>query len=175
MQSGSVQSLWNTVAGGLSTLATQNASGAGTYYTSQSATNLFDKMTSTKYASRGNSTSGANAIAGLDTGFHLTVAKCSPTLTKFRFATGDTGTERDPMTLTIEGTDCGTLLNCTSWTLLYNGTTGLDTILSRNSYGTYQTIQTPQPFTSYRFLITSKRNSTNSIFITYSEIELYGY
>ena len=156
-------------------MATENSTGAGTYFTGHFAKNLFDGKFTTRYTTRGNSSSGTNAIAGLNTGFHVTVAQCQPTLTTFRFATasGASPPTRDPLKVTIEGTNCDSLFNCTSWTLLYNGTTGLDTVTNRSSYGSFETIPSPQAFTSYRFLITEKRS--NSDFVTYSEVELYGY
>jgi hypothetical protein len=93
----------------------------------------------------------------------------------FRFATVSTAntTSRDPLVTTVEGTNCYDLVNCTSWTLLYNGTTGLDNVTNRSSYGPFETIPSPQAFTSYRFLITQKRGS--GAFVAYSEVDLYGY
>lgn len=156
-------------------MATEGSPGAGTYLSGHEAKNVFDGSLTTRYTTRGNSSSGINAIAGLNTGFHVTVAKCQPTLTSFRFATASGGSlaSRDPLKVTIEGTSCNSLFNCTSWTLLYNGTTGLDTTTNRSTYGDYETIPSPQAFTSYRFLITEKRSSSD--FVTYSEVELYGY
>jgi hypothetical protein len=170
-----VQPLWNTVAGGISTIATANSSGVGTYFTGQGPDNLFDDNFNTKYTSRGNSSSGTNAIAGLNTGFYVTVAQCQPTLVQFRFATANNASSvaRDPITVTVEGTNCNTLETCTNWTLLYNGTTGLDSFTNRSTYGPFETIPSPQTFTSYRFLITAKRNSSD--YVAYSEVELYGY
>lgn len=175
IQSGSAQSLWDTYAGGMSTFAVEGASGAGTYFTGHLAENLFDGRFTTRYTSRGNSSSGVNAIAGLNTGFYVTVAQCQPTLTMFRFATasGTSPPSRDPLAVTVEGTNCDTLSNCTSWSLLYTGTTGLDNVTNRSSYGNYETISSPQSFTSYRFLVTQKRS--NSDYVAYSEVELYGY
>lgn len=163
------------MAGSNSYIATEAASGVGTYYTNQGATNLFDGSLSTKYTTRGNSSSGSNAIAGLNTGFHLIIAQCQPTLVQFRIATSNSNLESDPMTMTVEGSNCSNLTSCSSWTLLYNGSTGLDTTTARQTFGMMQTITSPQNFTAYRFLMTSKRNSTSSIFISYSEVELYGY
>ena len=175
IQSGSAQPIWNTFAGGMSSLAVNNLTGVGTYYAGQSPDNLFDNKFTTRYTSRGNSSSGINSIAGLNTGFHVTIARCQPTLTVFRFATASNGssTSRDPMAVTVEGTNCDSLFNCTSWTLLYNGTTGLDAVTNRSTYGDFQTIPSPQTFTGYRFLITQKRNTSD--FVAYSEVELYGY
>ena len=176
IQSGSIQSIWNTFAGGNSTLASVNASGDGTYPSGQSADNLFDNKTSTKYLSRGNASSGSNAYTGLHTGFHVTIAQCQPKLAKFRFATitsSTNSTTYDPISITIEGTECSNLMACTTWTLLYNGTTGLNNVTARGSYGDFQNIPSPQAFTSYRFLVTKKKASSS--YVAYSEVELYGH
>ena len=172
--SDSVQSLWNTHAGGSGTAATPAASGAGTYYTAQSASNLFDGKLTSSFASRGNSVSGSNAIAGLNTGFHVTIAQCHPTLVSFRLGTGTSGTERDPMNITVEGSNgCSNLLTCGSWMKIYEGSSGLENTLSRSTFGMNVSIPTPASYASYRFLVTAKRNS--GIYVTYTEVELYGY
>ncbi|CAF4268364.1 unnamed protein product, partial [Rotaria magnacalcarata] len=175
VQSGSVQGIWNTVAGGKSTIATANTSGVGTYPSNQSPDTLFDGNTNTKYLSRGNSSGGINALAGLNTGFYLTIAHCQPTLVKFRFATASNGFAPygDPTAITVEGTNCNTLINCTTWTTIYTGATGLESFVNRSTYGPFQNISLLQTYTSYRFLVTAKRNNSNSV--AYSEVELYGY
>ena len=175
IQTGSAQPIWKTYANETSTIAVSGTSGVGTYYPGQSPDNLFDGKFTTKYMSRGNSSSGLNDFAGLNTGFHVTIAQCQPTLTKFRFATASSGSSpaRDPTEVTVEGTNCDNLFNCTSWETLYTGTTGLDNVTNRSSYGDYQNISTPKAFSSYRFLITEKRNTSDSV--AYSEVELYGY
>ena len=175
VQSGSIAALWNTVAGGSSSIAYEAVSGLGTYYTGQSPDNVFDGKSNSIYSSRGSPGSGNVSTAGLNTGFHFTIAQCQPTLVQFRIATTTGGADRDPMTMTIEGTNCANLTSCSSWTLLYNGTTGLASITARQTFGPLQTITNPQSFTGYRFLMTSKRNNGNSIFVSYSEVELYGY
>ena len=175
IQSGSVKPLWNTYAGGMSTLAVNGSSGVGTYNSNQPADNIFDGKTNTIYSSRGNQISGSSLTAGLNTGFSVTIAQCQPTLVMFRFATVNAASTepRDPLVTTVEGTNCNDVMNCTSWTLLYNGTTGLDNVTDRWAYGPFETIPSPQAFTSYRFLITAKR--ANGPLVSYSEVELYGY
>ncbi|CAF3653074.1 unnamed protein product [Rotaria sp. Silwood1] len=175
VQSGSVQALWNTVAGGASTIATEDSTGVGTYAINQSPDNLFDNNTSTKYMSRGSSTSGTNVYAGLNTGFYVTIAQCQPTLVKFRFATAANASSpnRDPTNITVEGANCDTLVNCTTWSIIYAGSTGLENVLGRSTYGPFQNISSPHTFTSYRFLVTAKRNTSD--YVAYSEVELYGY
>ena len=172
IQTGSAQPLWNTVAGGDGSIANEGGSGAGTFYTAQPVTNLFDLKLTTKFTSRGSPGSGNNAMAGLNTGFYVTLAQCQPTLVQFRFATNNVGPERDPIMITVEGTNGANLMAGTSWTLIYNGSSGLENTLPA-TYGPYQTISMPRIFSSYRFLVTSKRN--NSIFVSYSEVGLMGY
>ena len=158
----------------MSSIAT-NGSGAGTYPNTQTPDNIFDGKLSTLYTSRGNSSSGSNAIAGLGTGFHVTVAQCQATLNEFRFATGSRATAEDPMNITVEGSHCSSLASCATWTLLYQGPSGLETAINRTTFGAKQMIPVPQRFQNYRFLVTSKRNATQSAYVSYSEVELYGY
>ncbi len=147
----------------------------GTDVTGQGPANLFDGSFSTKYTTRGNSSAGTNSYAGLNTGFYVTIAQCQPTLVKFRVASADnTSTaDRDPTAVTVEGTNCTALINCTTWTPLYAGPSGLETFRNRSTFGPFQTISSPQMFSSYRFLVTAKRNT--STYVAYSEVELYGY
>lgn len=86
-----------------------------------------------------------------------------------RFATANNGPSiaRHPIIVTIEGTNCNDLLTCTTWRPLYDDSTALDNITNRFSYAIFETISSSQAFTSYRFLITQKRNN--------SELELYVY
>jgi hypothetical protein len=172
IQSGSAVSLWNTVASGDSSVSSSSSSGVGTFFNNQGASNLFDGKNSTKFTSRGNGT-GNSSIAGLNTGFHVTIALCQPTLVQFRFTTSDLGPERDPIRITVEGTNNGNLMSGASWTLIYNGTSGLENVTTRKTVGQNRTISTPSTFSSYRFLVTSKRD--NGSFVSYSEVELFGY
>ncbi|UJR32344.1 hypothetical protein I4U23_019807 [Adineta vaga] len=167
-----VEALWDTVAGGNSTLAVRGT-GAGTYITSESIDNLFDGDLTTRYGSRGNSSSGNNWYAGINTGFYVTVAQCQPVLIGFRFGNAYNGTTREPLAITIEGTNCDDLLTCTNWTSMYSGTTGLDIAISSSSYGEYQPISNTNTYSSYRFLVTQKRN--RSSYVSYSEVQLFGY
>ncbi len=94
---------------------------------------------------------------------------------QFRFATAAnvSATARDPITITVEGTDCNDLSTCSNWTLLYTGATGLENVTSRSTYGDFQNITNPQSFNSYRFLVTAKKNVSD--YVAYSEVQLYGY
>jgi hypothetical protein len=169
----SVQGVWTTYAGGISNLASPGTSGVGTYLPTQSPTNLFDSNLNTIYSSRGNSSYGNNTYAGLNTGFYVTVAQCQPVLTGFLFGHVYNYPEREPLIVLVEGTNCNNLTTCTNWTLLYNGSSGLDIEASNSSYGYYMSITNINIYTSYRFLITAKRSY--SPYVSYSEVELFGY
>lgn len=171
--SGTVYAVWNTYAGGISTLATGNTSGVGTYYTTSSPNNLFDNNLNTLFSSEGNSSSGTNAIAGLNTGFYMSIAQCQPVLIGFRFGNAYNYSVREPLTVTIEGTNCAIVSTCVNWTLLYNGSTGLDIQENSLAYGEYESISNSDIYESYRFLVTSKRNLSN--YVSYSEVQLFGY
>ena len=172
--SGTIYAVWNTFAGGSNTLATENSTGAGTYFTGGPPDNLFDNNLNTKYSSRGNSSSGLNDYAGLNTGFYLTVAQCQPVLIGFRFGNAYSNSEREPLRITIEGTNCANVGSCLNWTLLYNnGSAGLDIQENSLDYGEYQPISNNNIYQSYRFLVTAKRNTSS--FVSYSEVQLFGY
>jgi hypothetical protein len=171
--SSSIVGLWNTVAGGSSHGAMVGSSGAGTYFTGQLPSNIIDDSLSSRYSSRGNSTSGNNSLAGLNTGFYATVAQCNPVLVGFILGNAYPDSDREPTAVTIEGSNCNDLTTCTTWNLLYSGSSGLDSPLNSLSYGDYRSINNNVSYVNYRFLVTAKRSS--SIFVTYGEVELYGY
>jgi hypothetical protein len=172
IQPGSIFGVWNTFAGGANTLATENPSGIGTYYTGQNPDNLIDSSLTSRYSSRGSST-GSDATAGLNTGFFASVPQCLPTLVGFRLINAYPNIERDPLTLTVEGTNCDIVIACTNWTLLYNGSSGLENMGNVLDYGEFQSIWNNVTYRSYRFLMTSKRNISS--FVSYGGVQLFGY
>jgi hypothetical protein len=111
VRSGTVYAVWNTFALGSNTLATAGSTGAGTYLVGQGPTNLFDNNFNTKYSSRGNSSTGTNSYAGLNTGFIMTIAECQPVLNGFRFGNAYNNSDREPLTVTIEGTNCAVIIS----------------------------------------------------------------
>jgi hypothetical protein len=173
VQAGTIYGVWNTFAGGISTLATAGSSGAGTYPSASPPDDLFDGNLNTFYSSRGNSSSGTNTYAGLNTGFLVTIAQCQPVLIGFMFGNAYNNSAREPLIVTIEGTNCANVTACVNWTLLYNGSTGLDIQENSLAYGYYESISNSDIYYSYRFLITAKRSSSS--YVSYSEIDLYGY
>ena len=75
--------------------------------------------------------------------------------------------------VTIEGSNGGDLTQGGSWTLIYNGSTGLEIDPGRESFGPLQSILNFKSFNSYRFLTASKRSIDDSV--QYSEVEFYGH
>ena len=154
--------VWNTNAGGNSTVATSGYS-TGQYWPSESPDGLFDGSITTRYTSYGSCDSTVSlSTCGVKTGLYLTLNGGPFILLGFYVGTETIDSARDPLTFTIEGSNVtGTSLNLgSSWRLIYNGSTGLTVDPGRSAYGTLQMLSTPWiPFASYRFLVTSVRGS----------------
>ena len=167
-----VYGIWNTVAGGSSIAASAGLS-RGNYPTPESPPNLFDGNANTKYTSFGScaSNSDPSVACALDTGFYLTLQRGISLLQGFRIRTANDLPDRDPLTITIEGSNdvASSLTSGSSWTLIYTGVTGLSVDPGRLSWGSYQFLSNLVPFSSYRFLITSKRGVTDAT--QYADVE----
>ncbi len=171
----SIQAVWNTTAGGNSTAATAG-NGIGNYISSEPPANAFDRNDSTHYTNYGACNDNINLQeCGTNTGFYLTLQRGISLLTSLRFCTA-TNDLRYPLIMTVEASNgpSSELMFGSSWTLIYNGSTGLTASSSQSTYGTM--IYFPNnsnQYSSYRILITLK-SSTGSA-VEYSEIKLYGY
>lgn len=168
-----INGLYNTVAGG----PTGGYEGRYSPY-SETPNNTLDNDLTTKYLNYG--TNGSmNAWQyqpGKNTGFYV-----SPTISNASvangliFGTGNDYPERDPLTLTLEGTNSTSLNSSASWTLIYNGSTGIDAVNApnRSTWGVLQVFSNTFAYRSYRLLMTSQRNVSDSI--QYSETHLLTY
>ena len=165
--------LWNTVAGGNSVNATPGWT-AGNYVALEPALAAFDNNCNTKYTSFGPCSISATAAAscGLNTGFQVTPLVGATVIRAFRICTGNDAVPRDPMTMTLEGSNQtgSALFQGSSWTSIYSGVTGLATDPGRQSFGVRQTFSNSVAYRSYRILMPTKRG--NDIALQYSEIEL---
>ena len=112
---------------------------------------------------------------GEKTGFYVTLVRGLSVLTNFRFRTGGDLPGRDPISITIEGSNqSGTALTLgSSWTQIYSGASGLISDPGRLELGSMQSISNYNSFSSYRLLVTSHRASSHGT--QYSEMEFYGY
>ena len=136
----------------------------------------FDQQSATKYTNFGSCTpSQWGYTCGEKTGLYLTPIRGLSCLQSVRFCTANDIPERDPLTITIEGSNqtSSELTLGSSWTLIYNGSSGLDTDPGRQVYGQIQHISNYAWYRSYRILATKQRGYHSSI--QYAEIELKGY
>jgi len=111
-------------------------------------------------------------------GFITTITSNGPqaSLTGFRFFTGNDAPERDPATITIEGTNspnATTTLNST-WTTIYSGVSGLATDPGRSMSGPLVTFIPSAAFSSFRVLVTAVRTPTSANSFQFGEVDLIG-
>ena len=154
--------LWDTTAGGVSVVATPGL-GISNYNMGDEPDALFDGDLTSPHTSFGScSSTFYSPTCGVNTGVYLTLNGGPFTLIGFRVGTENSDFARDPLTFTIEGSNTtGALLPLgSSWTLIYNGSTGLTPDPGRKAYGKLQLLINPwTPFKSYRFLVTSVRGT----------------
>lgn len=170
-----VYGIWNTVVGGSSTAAT-SGSGVGNYPSSESPPNMLDSNTATKYLSFGSCSSGspASASCGVNSGVYFTPVRGASVLRSLRFCAANDVPDRDPILVMVEGgNQTSALTQGSSWTLIYNGSTGLDTDPGRNIFGTTQYLSNTAWYLSYRLLIASIRGLTTAT--QYAEVQFLGY
>lgn len=151
----------------------------GSYWSTEPPQAVFDNNITTAYTSHGSCNSSfisSSITCGQNTGLYFTQKNGPIIFVAFYFVTNPLYWERDPATVTIEGSNLnGSALTLgTSWTLIYNGSTGLNNGLGRSISGTLQMLPNiPIPFASYRILITSKLGFQTTT--SYSELILFGY
>jgi hypothetical protein len=173
-----VYGIWNTTAGHNSSPSSSGSS-VGDYYPVHSPDNVFDNIYTDKYLNYGvcNSTvGGTTLVCGWNTGLYVSPQGGALLLCAFRVCTADSYPQRDPIYLTIEGSNqpLSTLTLGSSWIIIYNGSSGLDVDPGRSTCGVAQWLSNNSIwYASYRILVTSKRAVGN--FVQYSELELFGY
>lgn len=157
-------------------MAATPGTGIGNYPPNEFPGNACDANTTTKYLSFGwCESTNYNFTCGLNTGFYVILKRGASIATGLVVCTAGDVWQRDPITVTLEGSNQPetNLIMGASWTLLYEGSTGLDNILTRSFCGDIQYFCNSVPYTNYRFLVTEKRYSTNSV--QYSEVRLFGH
>lgn len=173
----SIMGLWNTKAGTNSSASSAGTS-VGDFYRDETPHHAFDRNPNTSYTSYGMcNLSVSSPSCGEDTGLHFTLQQGPVTLKAFRFLTmRNNFLSRDPTRITIEGsnqTSSSLLMLGSVWTLIYNGSSGLENNPGRSSYGSIQTLANDiAAYQSYRVLVTSKRAVESST--QYAELELFG-
>jgi hypothetical protein len=132
----------------------------------EGAANAIDGSLSSKYFNRSND--GANP-SGVGSGLLITPA-ASGIVTAFQIATANDMPDRDPLAITIEGSDDSQGAPA-SFVLLYAGVTGLDADPGRQHWGPCIAFANAKAFTSYRVLVTETRGD-NTDGTQYSEFRL---
>ncbi|CAF1035305.1 unnamed protein product [Adineta steineri] len=96
-------------------------------------------------------------------------------VTGLQICTAEDYATRDPLTISLEGSNepYPTLILGPSWTLIYNGPSGLQKDPGRLTCGIVQLVNNSAQYKSYRFLVSGKRNISNSV--QYSELKLFGH
>ncbi len=168
--------IWNTTAGGHSTESLPGVD-IGSYWESASAEKLFDMDLETVYTNHGECTAFSlkSEKCGVNTGFYITLNNGSFILAQFQIAASGILNSRDPVTMTIEGSNRNSseLTLGSSWTLIYEGSTGLEGYRAESRYGSKQILSdSSKSFTSFRILITSILGEATCT--SYSEFMMMG-
>ena len=169
----SIVGLYNTTAGGPTGAKNGRYSG-----TAEEPPQAIDNNVNTKYLNFGSTGwFGVTASApGVGTGFYVTPTIRNASIAiALRFATADDEPDRDPLTVTLEGTNFTSLDLASSWSLIYNGSTGIDPTADpgRRIFVPQQNFSNTIVYRSYRLLITSQRSAAWAV--QYAEAQIIGY
>ncbi|CAF1550964.1 unnamed protein product, partial [Adineta steineri] len=170
---GTIYGVYNTTVGSNSLAATVGVSNPGQYPSGQGPSSALDGNTGTKYLNDGPCGSAASlAVCGVNSGLYFQLST-SVVIVELQICTGDDLPTRDPLTVSLEGSNqTGSALTLgSSWFLIYNGNSGLQSDPGRMACGTIQLFINAISYTSYRFLVASKRGV--DIGVQYSEIYLF--
>ena len=169
-----VYGVYNTSVGGDSVEAKPGTK-SGNYMPKESPDEACDGSVSTKYLSFGPCWEGhdAHTTCGMNTGFYLELEQGSTLVNGLKICTANDIPARDPILISLEGSNMtgADLTFGSSWTLLYNGTSGLHINPRRKQCGRIQLFNNTKEYTSYRFLVSDKRKPVNCC--QYSEVKLY--
>ncbi|CAF1329522.1 unnamed protein product [Adineta ricciae] len=171
---GKVYGVYDTYIGGNSTEA-EPGRNRGNYMPGESPDKACDGRVSTKYLSFGpcGEAHPKSTTCGVNTGFYLELEQGSTLVNGLKICTGDDVSGRDPILVSLEGSNMKEtdLTFGSSWTLLYNGTSGLYRNPGRKQCGDILRFNNTEEYTSYRFLVSDKRKPT--FCCQYSEVKLY--
>ncbi|MCY2952648.1 MAG: hypothetical protein NTU53_11855 [Planctomycetota bacterium] len=129
---------------------------------------VMDNNTGTKYLNFGKT----------NVGFIVVPAFGPSKLTSLQMATANDSANRDPMTISIEGTagpfsDYLGVFN-TTWTPIYTGPSGIEVDPGRSTWGTELPIAPSGFFSYYRVLVTTIRDAGTANSTQFSEFKLNG-
>ncbi|MGA3170097.1 MAG: glycoside hydrolase family 95 protein [Chthoniobacteraceae bacterium] len=159
----------NTVAGNPNILAV--AGDFGGDGNEQLASNAIDGDLSTKYFNKAHEGSGQG---GINSGLVVLPGMGNSIVTGFRMATADDMPNRDPVEITLEGSNDPDAVKAggKGFTLIYQGPSGLDQTLDRGHWGETVSFKNTQAYEAYRLLITRTRGDAEAT--QFAEMELLG-
>lgn len=141
--------------------------GVNNYPANEFPARVLDGLANTKYLNFGRTNVGI-----------IVQATGSVAVSSFRLTTANDSPNRDPLTVTIEGTtaaDPTTAAGGGTWTLLYSGTTGLSTDPGRQIQGpAISFANNNAPFNMYRVLFPTIRDAATANSMQVAEIALMG-
>ena len=132
--------------------------------------NLIDGKIETKYFNKVQDAQGG--APGVDTGFLITPVSGAKPFDAIQFCSANDFPERDPLFVTVEGTNdpLGLQAPGGSFTLLYEGPSGLENDLGRGHWGRVVIFDNRATYKSYRILVTATRSDADAA--QYAEIRL---
>jgi hypothetical protein len=127
----------------------------------------------TKYFNTGQDADGFNP-RGDNTGFVVT-PRVTGVVTAVQFATANDRPDRDPLSITIEGSNIPNASNAqgNGFTLVYEGPTGLANDPGRKHWGPVIHFQNAAAYKTYRILVTETRGDSTDA-VQYSAVRLGG-
>jgi hypothetical protein len=143
------------------------AAGQNNHPAGEPPTAAIDASTGTKYLN----------FAEINAGFIVTLPNSSAVVTGIVFTAANDAPERDPLTVTIEGTsatDPTTAAAGATWTLLYNGPSGMAADPGRFTAGASMAFAGGAAFNTFRVLVTDVRNQATANSFQFSEVQLIG-
>jgi hypothetical protein len=169
---GSVGGFWQAAPGGTATASTAG-SAAGQFPGNQTPSLAVDQDASTKYLNFGNA-GGASTTKGVGTGFYFRAAAGPTLVTGVQVATANDFPTRDPLTVSIEGTNATNNFTAgATWTLIAdNVNLGIDADPGRQTFGPVTRFANTTAYTSYRVIVRSQRGADTAE--QYAEMNLVG-
>ncbi|CAF1045237.1 unnamed protein product [Adineta steineri] len=169
-----IYAIWCTEIGGESFPVTPGYQ-IGQFPPDEGPQNIFDLNNQTKYFCYGKYAADHyfDEKAWFRAGFFVTPTRGITCALGFYFGTANDFPERDPMMITIEGSNETNPMIGSNWTLIYNGSSGLEIDPGRNSCGIEQHILNDKWFSTYRILVTKTRDESDGA--QYSQFYFFGH
>lgn len=164
--------LKQTTKGGSNVLAAAGDFG-GTSGNDEQVANAIDGEPGSKYFNKAQNNGGSG---GVDTGFVVTPHLGATVVTGVQFATANDVPDRDPLVITIEGSNAPDAVKAkgNGFSLIYKGPSGLSKDPGRNNWGQIIAFANTQSYKTYRVLITQVRGGESADATQYGEVKLIG-